>query len=659
MNTFFQYETMLRELFSHLAPEEMGEKWRLAFANSDLDTLIKSTADHFRTRPERPFCQTIDCSSCTQENALKALRGEITVVNITHLFPEGKIDWHFNPTLTAGPVNHEWLWQLNRMNFWRDLVTAYRETSDEKFAKSFNDQLFSWISTADLPPEEEWNAPGSLWRTIETGLRMMYAWPLAFETFRKSPAFTDENLCLMLSSMYRHALHLQQHHKTRNNWLLMEMSGLYTFGALFQEFRCAADFRRYAAEKFSEAVMFQILPDGMHDELSPDYHSVLLGCALTFCNIARLEHIPSELPEDFLKKLELSFESMLSMATPSLNSPRTNDCFTLSVSRRMRHAMELFPERKDFLWAATERAEGRPPDSEPSSSRFLPWAGFAVMRSDWSSDALYCCFDVGALGAGHRHQDKLNINIYQGAEELIFDDGGGQYENSIYRAYGVSAADHNTVLVDGLLQNRTSPFKVSAPIDAHWISNKTFDYACGTYDDEWGPLVLSESDAKIPLSRPARHRREVRFCKPDFFCIQDHLDALDGVPHTFEMRLHLDTLEIKESREYPQAFLAESKSKRKLLILPLLNDGLGSALLSGVDAAPMGGWFVGRNDLTRHQSTTLTMTVSKVTNCRFATLLIPLAQGEKLPEIKKRSTNLFVLRLRNKEYLIDLEDLSK
>ena len=162
MNTFPQYEAMLRELFSLLDPKEMGEEWRLAFANSDLDALIKSTAAHFRTRPERPFCQTIDCSSCTQENALKALRGEITVVNITHLFPEGKIDWHFNPTLTAGPVNHEWLWQLNRMNFWRDLVTAYRDTSDEKFAKSFNDQLFSWISTAALPPEEEWNAGKSL-----------------------------------------------------------------------------------------------------------------------------------------------------------------------------------------------------------------------------------------------------------------------------------------------------------------------------------------------------------------------------------------------------------------------------------------------------------------------------------------------------------------
>lgn len=647
---------LLSELFQLLNPEIMGEKYSSALEKGDTPTLITLTANYFRTRKECSYCKTIDLSACSLETAERAVKGDVTVVNLPHAFPAGKIDWRFNPTLTEVPVNHEWLWQLNRMNFWRDMVWAYGKTGDEKYPAAFNEQLQSWIATADSP-DDNWNAPGSLWRTIEAGLRMMYAWPLTFEVFRKSPAFTDENICLMLSSMHRHCLHLQAHHKERNNWLLMEMSGLYTFAVLFPEFKCSVSMRRYAVEKFSQAVMLQILPDGMHDELSPDYHGVLLMCAMSFCNIAAAEKIKVELPEDFLKKLELSFESILDMATPALTSPRTNDCFTCHVSKRMKQALKLFPGRKDFLWGASERKEGDEPRSLPTSSRFLPWAGFAVMRSDWSADAGWCCFDVGPLGMGHIHQDKLNIQIYKGSQELIYDDGGGQYEHSIYRAYGVNSSSHNTILVDGMVQRRTAPRKVDSPIECNWVSNAEFDYAKGIYDDEYGPLVLCEEDLKTAPLRPVKHTREVRFYKPDFFCIKDTLVALDDLPHTYELRFHLDTLKMEQTAQ--GAWISDFQKEWDIFILPLYPGELTCKLLSGVDTPPMGGWFVGRNDLTLHKSTTLTMTVTGKKDHTFATLLIPVKRGTEMPQTEKRSANCFALRLNNREYLIDLENLSK
>ena len=73
----------------------------------------------------------------------------------------------------------------------------------------------------------------------------------------------------------------------------------------------------------------------------------------------------------------------------------------------------------------------------------------------------------------------------------------------------------------------------------------------------------------------------------------------------------------------------------------------------------MGGWFVGRNDLKLHKSTTLTMTISGKKDCRFATLLIPVRRGEELPETEKLSSNCFMLRFKGKEHLIDLENLSR
>lgn len=653
-----KHTKMFEELFSLLLPEKMGPAYRRALDENDISLLIRETASYFRQRSPRAYCKNMDRSLCSRETADRAVQGDVTVVNIPWKFPDGKINWHFNPTLSSPPVNHEWLWQLNRMSFWMDLAAAYEETADEKYAAAFNDQVRSWIDTAESW-SDNWNSPGSLWRTIETGLRMMYAWCLGFEVFRSSPSFTDENLCLMLWSMYHQCVHLRTNHRKSHNWLLMEMSGLYTFGALFPEFSSSTEMRHHASEKFSEAAMLQILPDGMHDELSPDYHGVLLSCSIAFCNIAALEGITSELPADFLSKLELSFESVLAMATPGLTSPRTNDCFTSSVAKQMKRALNLFPRRQEFIWGASKRAEGSAPQKNPTDSRFLPWAGFAVMRSGWDADAAYCCFDVGPLGNGHMHQDKLNINIYKGADELIYDDGGGQYEHSIYRVYGVSAAAHNTVLVDGLLQRRTSPRISDAPIDAHWISSETCDYACGTYDGEFGPLVLTEADLQLPCCRPAAHTREVRFYKPDFFCVRDRLNSLDGAPHSYEMRLHLDTLRLEKISSSPELYLSDYGATYDILICPLLTENLEIKLLSGVDTPPMAGWFVGRNDKVLHKSTTLSMTVSGREKCTFATLLIPVRRDETLPEIEKRSTNCFVLRWKNKEYTVDLENLSE
>ena len=649
---------MLQELFEQLDPEQMGANFRKALESKDRDALIRATAEYFRSRPAKKYCKILLRDTADFSAADRAAAGLMCEVNIPWQFENGVIDWHFNPTLAKPPVNHEWLWQLNRMGFWRDLCDAYQATGNKKYAAAFNAQLRGWIEAAGDVPARDWDAAGSVWRTIETGLRMMYSWCVSFEVFRKSPEFSDENLCLMLSSKFRHAVHLRKHHKKQNNWMLMEMSGLYTFAVLYPEFKVSRTMRNYAAKKFCHAVVRQILPDGMHCELSPDYHSVMSSCCMVFLRIAATENATGELPEEFTAKLEKAYESILALATPSLVSPRTNDCFTLDVPSRLMAAYEFFPHRKDFLWAGSKRKEGSRPLDQVSSSRFQPWSGFAAMRSGWESDALYCLFDVGPLGAGHMHQDKLNINIWKGDQELIYDDGGGQYEKSIHRTYGISAAGHNTVLVDGLVQRRNAPFILRKPAEANWISNAVFDYARGIYDQEFGVLPLTEKESKQPLSKPAKHIREVRFFKPDFFCVVDTLTSRDGKIHDYEMRLHLDTLKLKRAEKIPGAWLSDYGKSYDILIVPLYPEEVTSSHLSGVTEPPMAGWYVGRNENKLHKSSTLAMK-TRGKDIRFATLLIPVERGGELPEIIRHSREEFTLKLKEKIHRINLQKLSE
>ena len=160
------------------------------------------------------------------------------------------------------------------------------------------------------------------------------------------------------------------------------------------------------------------------------------------------------------------------------------------------------------------------------------------------------------------------------------------------------------------------------------------------------------------MSKPAKHIREVRFFKPDFFCVLDTLISRDGKIHDYEMRLHLDTLKMDRVAEIPGAWLSDFGKSWDILIVPLYPEEVTSSQLCGETASPMAGWYVGRNDRTLHKSSTLSMkTRGRI--CRFATLLIPVRRGGKFPEIKQLSGEEFTLKWKNKVHRINLGKLSE
>ena len=652
---------LMQLLFKQIDGEKIGADYQDACRKKDESGMIRAIAAYYRNRPESIYLITkLKNKSYSVETAERALNNDFTVINIPWKF-DGGVNWIFNPTWKKKPVNNEWLWQLGRMYFWHDMMHCYRKDGSERYAKVFEEQLLSWIYQADKKTALSGPYSHNTWRTIEAGIRLMSTWPTAFEVFRKSPSVSDDALCLMLASMYEQAEFLRHNHKKRSNWLLMEMAGVYTFASQFSEFKDAQKFRLYSAKVFSKAFCGQMMPDGMHDELSPDYHWVSLTCAKNFIDQAQQLNRMSELPKELPAAFEAGFDAFIALATPGLTAPRTNDCYTFDLSRVMTTALENYPDKELFKWVASHRKEGKAPDDKPTASRFLPYAGFIAMRSGWDKDALYCCFDVGPLGMGHWHWDKLNINIYKGKEELIYDDGGGQYEFSVYRWYGRSSADHNTVLVDGLIQMRNLPKKVKRPIDAKFVSNDVFDYAKSSYTDTFGLMKFDGTDGDvIPLSKPATHTREIRFCKPEFFCVVDNLRTADGKAHDYELRFHLNTLKTRKVRQYPGAVLSDYPGNEyDILIVPLFPEKIETTTASGRNKPLMAGWFIGRNDMARHKATTVMMLARQQKNFRFATLLIPVRKGDKLPEIKSAGRNKFSVTVNGKLFELDLAKLNQ
>ena len=254
--------SLLNDLFAALDARALGPEAEAPLADVDTPRALRAVAAHYRALADDWFGPSPSGAPSPEETetAARAVRGEVTVVNIPWRFPDGRIDYAFNPTSERGPFNPEWTWQLNRHAFWYALARVYRATGDAACAAAFTQQLLDWIDQTDRPTD--YQRVGSAWRTIETGIRLLGSWPTAFAAFRKAPEFTDEALCLMLASMLRQARHLVSHTfpifqkpaaNARSlscglsNWQLMELNGLHTFASLFPEFREAEGMRREAA----------------------------------------------------------------------------------------------------------------------------------------------------------------------------------------------------------------------------------------------------------------------------------------------------------------------------------------------------------------------------------------------------------------------------
>ena len=536
--------------------------------------------------------------------------GEVTEIGIPWSFQSNRVDWLFNPTKAKGPFNPEWTWQLNRMQFWSTLARAYTATRDEKYARAFARQLEDWLAqTGGVPAENGYNGVGSPWRTIEEGLRLMNSWPEAWRAFSASPSFPSPLRERFRESMRAQARHILAHRSRGNNWLLMELNGVHSCAVLFPDLPGSAAWRRESARLFAEAASEQLLPDGLHCELSPDYHLVFYVCAAQLYRRALKSGTLDELPAAFKELMVRGAEGPLAMTTPSFVQPRFNDCYTVAAEAVLKTASEFFPDRADFRWGATHGREGAPPAGE-TASRFLPWSGFAVMRSGWEPDATYLAFDVGPLGIGHWHQDKLSFTLWKGGEELVFDDGGGQYECSAYRDYALSGYDHNTLLVDGLAQNRRGPRRLERPVDAGWESTPERDFARGVYDQGFGPREV----------RLAVHERRIEFLKPDRFVVTDVATSVDGKAHDYEVLFQLDTTNTVVSAD-GRTLVARYGRVWDLRLT--VEEGGEIATASGQRSPSLSGWFVGRNDLVIHPATTVSVRALARTNHVFRTVLEP------------------------------------
>jgi len=622
---------------------ELAEVRRLS-SSGNLDASIRALASYFRYRaagkwwfdpsPRDPSAVRIDMAR------VKEMVASNTTIIYRHFpFRGGVEDWYINPTAGHTNETNEWLWPLNRMDYWNDLGAAWWKTGDSKYAQLFVHQLRSWAQAMPMPNMMN-EAPGSGWRGLEAGIRGGETWPQAWHRFLSAPEFTDGDLILMLKCFADHGRYLSEHRVPdarlpSTNHYLIAWSGLYTVGAVFPEFKAAGQWRAEGRTRLVAALQSGLLSDGGWYEFAPGYHLWVLSKATDVYKLARLNGDERSFGDAFARMLQRGYEWPLKLMAPDRTYPKVNDT---GSNERMRYGAELaqlFPGSALLRWAASLNDPARVPDPVNPPvwrSTLLESSGYAVLRSGWGPDANYLCFDAGRLGGWHGHQDKLSLMVWAKGREMLFDGGGGTYDVSAFRKYGQQTESHNTVMVDRLNQNRTyinstDPIGHDNPSTPPpvLLTNDDWDYAAGWYLDGYGP-------ERQPL---ARHRREVVLLQGELVLIADTLIPKDDAVHEYEARWHLKTTNWTH-QDSTGATATTDEAKPNLLVVPLQREGLQVREDSGVRSPRLLGWDVER-DRSPEPALTVRHTKSGAGTQRFVTLLLPLSAGEKNPISDVRS----------------------
>lgn len=588
----------------------------------------------------------------------RVLSGKFDLLGYTALDFGTPPDWHLDPVANRrAPLVH-WrhvdpldpavvgdskvIWELNRHQWLVTLAQAYQLTGDETYALAVFDAIEGWIV------ENPWGIGINWASSLEVAWRLI-AWCWALVLLRQSRALTPERFLQVQQLACAHAAHIERYpsyYFSPNTHLTGEALGLFYAGIVFADCRDAARWRDMGRDILVGEIRRQIMDDGGYFEQASCYHRYTIEIYLHFLILAARNSIP--VPDDVGAAIARMVEWQISVSRPNHTLPPIGDAdggVALPLVPRAPHdgrgvaaVAAAWFGRADFGWASGG-ATGelawllgrsglvefgqlgvRIPAWSPS--RAFPASGYAVMRSDWQSEAHQLILDAGPLGCpvsgAHGHADLLSIQCTAFGEEYLVDPGTFCYTPSpAWRNHFRGTAAHNTVRIDRQDQAEPAgPFswqmRPSARMSA-WESTATHDFVDATHD------------GYARLSQPVTHRRRVLFVKPRGWVVVD--DLVGTGEHHVELRFHFSPRHVRlDAGNWTRA---QGRHGRGLWLRPVAPIALAGEILEG-QQEPIDGWISPGYGVRRPAPVVVFSAVTTLP-LRMATVILPVERLAECP----------------------------
>ncbi|HNX55830.1 MAG TPA: alginate lyase family protein [Prolixibacteraceae bacterium] len=603
------YPEQMKYIFQNLDLDYPGLKEaKKAYTAGNLKLACKNLLNYYARSPK--IKQNLPEESWkTTSEADSILRDVYTFQNVSGKVPRlnnGHLTWAHN-----GPENDiEWAWALNRHYPTRDLIDAYMQSGNIKYAKYIDEFTKDWIICSWPYPAVK--STTAMWRGLEVSFRVK-TWARIFYDLWNTNQISPATKLLILSSLPDHAHYARNYH-AQGNWLTMEISGLATVASSWPEFKESKAWMDYAISTMTASLEEQVYPDGVQTELTSSYHYVALSNFKLFADICKKSNV--SLPEYYTKTLEAMYNYLALTVRPDGNGLLNNDADQVYNRETILKSSTEY-QRSDWQYIADNGKSGLKPDNGPSY--VFPYAGQLISRSDFGTDAQYSFFDMGPWGTGHQHNDKLHLSVFAYGRDLLVDGGRFAYRGEVadkFRKYATGSASHNVILVDGRGQAAGIP-KTDAPLNESTYSiTSEYDYGSGTFDKFSG------------VEGQFSHTRSMIYVRGKFWVVADHLTT--DRPRQIETLWHWHPLN-KVKLNMQSGVVSTSNEKGNLQIIPVSIPELKLTVVKGQEKPEIQGWY-SKEYNTYEPNTTSIYSSHLKSDDTFVWILWP-SEG-KTPEIK-------------------------
>eukprot|EP00730_Choanoeca_flexa_P014728 TRINITY_DN6544_c0_g1_i1.p1 TRINITY_DN6544_c0_g1~~TRINITY_DN6544_c0_g1_i1.p1 ORF type:complete len:682 (+),score=152.90 TRINITY_DN6544_c0_g1_i1:1116-3161(+) len=432
-------------------------------------------------------------------DADRALNNNYSVYTETAVIPsgpDGSLDWSFQ-----GPLNDpEFKYHINRHEYVNTIHDAWRATGNDIYLQLYGSLLCDWVYHV---PEPSKPTPHGLWRTLDSGNRMVRSWVPSYFRFISAPNLTTNMQMKLLWLLNEHGDFLSKYsYQGYPNWQSSQWAGLGSIAATIPEFNNAGQWFDATVAGIRSDIVNNTYPDGMENEQSVHYH---LAALINFDIVANLSKFTNRSVDPAIaSRLEKMFGYIVYSMDPTGVGPLNSDSDWVNNSAMALSAAHRF-DRPDWLYVATNGREGTKPSG--TLSTIYPWSGQLIMRSGYDINAWWSWFDLGAWSSsGHGHFDKLHLSIRGNQEQYLVDSGrfaySGEVGQEFHANYGQHTRGHNVMLIDEQNQDQ-EPRVATEPLRAGCNYSLGSDGNQGDWG--FGSIVFPSAKGHVMHSRGLLH----------------------------------------------------------------------------------------------------------------------------------------------------------
>lgn len=363
---------------------------------------------------------------------------------------DGRIDW-----TTELPGAGQETYQRHWHQWFKYLAWSQYLTGDDKYFNSWKEVYSDWLATYPCPerrPNDHLAYDNRSWHQLSTATRISNQ--LAdFPYFITSSAFSGSWMSTFLVEFHKLVEFNRDnfYHEKTSNIYFAQLTAQASAGMLMPEFKLAQQWLTQVASVISSQFTVQFFDDGVHTEMTPNYHLGVLDNFRVVYNIARANGRLGEFDAEYAQKMKNAAIFLANYVWPDYTWEYFNDTFLQTKNvllNTINRYSALFPDENVLKYLGSDRKEG----VEPTESLIsFPDGGYHILRSNWKEDGMMLILknNDNEDNEYHVHLDNGTFGLFNKGRNFLPDPGvytyGGDDQLDAMRAQFLAASSHNTL----------------------------------------------------------------------------------------------------------------------------------------------------------------------------------------------------------------------